>query len=262
MPDPEVLVFPDAAQLAAAGADRVVRACRETVAARGECAIALSGGETPRLLYERLAAEPRRSTIPWDRVQVFWGDERCVPPDDPRSNFRMARETLLDRVPVVPAHAHRMPGDRADLDRAARDYADELRRHVPQTPDGWPRFDLVLLGLGEDAHTASLFPGTPVLRETARAVVAYRVPGQDIARMTLTPPALNHAREIVFLVSGERKAGALRSVVAGPRRPEQIPAQLIEALAGGRVVWLVDRAAASALPSRAVRAAQVGEGAG
>ncbi len=262
MPDPEVRVFPDAARLAAAGADCVVRACRDAVAARGECAVALSGGETPRLLYERLAGEPRRSAIPWERVQVFWGDERCVPPDDPRSNFRMARETLLDRVPVIPTHVHRMPGERADLDQAARDYADELRRYVPQTPDGWPRFDLVLLGLGEDAHTASLFPGTPALRETARAVVAYRAPGQNIERMTLTTPALNHAREIVFLVSGKRKAGALRSVLAGPRRPEQAPAQLIQAFNGGRLVWLVDRAAASALPSRVVRAVEIREGAG
>ncbi len=247
MPDPEVQVLPDAARLADAGADRIVRASREAAQTRGEFAIALSGGETPRLLYERLAEEPRRSAIPWEKVRVFWGDERCVPPDDPRSNFRMAQETLLSRVPISPARVHRMPGERADLDQAAREYADELRRHLPHAPAGWPKFDLVLLGLGEDAHTASLFPRTPVLNETRGIVVAYRLPGQEIARMTLTAPVLNHAAEVIFLVAGARKAAAVWTVLEGPRRPETAPAQLISPAAGGRIIWLLDSAAAARL---------------
>jgi len=253
-------VLPDPTALAATGAEYVVRACREAVAVRGGFAVALSGGETPKLLYARLAEEPRRSAIPWDKVQVFWGDERCVPPTDPRSNFRMAQEALLARVPVTLERLHRIPAERADLDQAARDYAEELRRYLPQTPDGWPRLDLVLLGLGEDAHTASLFPETPALREASRAVVAYRVPGQDIGRVTLTAPVLNHAAEVVFLVSGERKAEALWKVFLGPREPEATPAQLIHPVAGGRVVWLVDAAAASRISLREASSHQEGAG--
>jgi 6-phosphogluconolactonase len=261
---PEVQVFPDPVELASAGADRVVRACREALAARGEFAVALSGGETPRLLYERLAEEPRRSRIPWDRVRIFWGDERGVPPDDPRSNFRMAQETLLAHVPVAPERVHRMPAEGPDPRQAALEYAGVLMRYLPLGPDGWPKLDLVLLGLGEDGHTASLFPGTPVLREAKQAVVAYRIPGQDVDRMTLTAPVLNRAREIIFLVSGERKARALQEVLAGPRRPEAAPAQLIQPQSDGRLVWLVDRPAASLLLSRAARIGErrLGEDAG
>lgn len=247
---PEVLIVPDPAALAAAGAERVVRTCREAVSARGEFAIALSGGETPRALYARLAREPLRGAILWGKVRLFWGDERGVPPADPRSNFRMAQETLLAHVPVPPDRVHRMPAERADLDQAARDYAEVLRAHLPRTPDGWPRFDLVLLGLGEDAHTASLFPGTPVLLETRRTAIAYRVPAQEFGRMTLTAPVLSHAAEILFLVAGANKADALWKVLEGPRRPDALPAQLIQPGAGGRVVWLVDAAAGARLSAR------------
>ncbi len=246
----EVLIVPDPAALAAAGAERVVRACREAIAAHGEFAIALSGGETPKALYARLAGEPFRRAIPWDKVRVFWGDERCVPPTDPRSNFRMAQETLLAHVPVPPGRVHRMPAERADLDQAARDYAEVLRARLPQTPDRWPRFDLILLGLGEDAHTASLFPEAPALRETRRPVVAYRLPSQDMDRMTLTVPVLRRAVEVLFLVSGPKKADALWQVLEGPRRPDAVPAQLIQPVTGGRVVWLADAAAASRLSPR------------
>ncbi len=257
----EVQVVRDAARLADAGADYVVRACRDAVAVRGEFAIALSGGETPKQLYERLAEEPRRSAIPWDTVRVFWGDERGVPPADPRSNFHMAHEALLAHVPVRPERVHRIPADRADLDQAAREYAEVLRTYLPATPDGWPRFDLVLLGLGEDAHTASLFPNTPALRETGRVAVATRVPGQEFGRITLTVPVLNHAAEVVFLVSGGRKANAVWTVFAGPRRPEAAPAQLIQpGINGGRLVCLADAAAASRLAPKAAPAPREGAG--
>ena len=258
--DPDLQVVADPGALAAAGAEHVVRACRTAVAGRGEFAIALSGGDTPKPLYERLGEEPFRSRVPWDKVRVFWGDERGVPPTDPRSNFRMAEETLLRRVPVRPERVHRMPAERADLDEAADEYADVLRVHVPAGAGGWPRLDLVLLGLGEDAHVASLFPGAPVLREARRTVVAYYVPAQGMNRMTLTAPVLSRAGEVLFLVSGASKAEALWRVLEGPRRPDVVPAQLIRPVGGGRVLWLADAASTSRLSRRA--AARSEEGAG
>jgi 6-phosphogluconolactonase len=248
-PDPEVVVLPDPEAFVAASAERIARRCREAAEERGECAVALTGGTTPRPIYARLARDPYRRTVPWDRVRLFWGDERCVPPDDPRSNFRMAQETLLQHAPIPPARVHRMPAERGDLAAAARDYAEELAAYLPQAPDGVPRFDLVLLGLGEDAHVASLFPGAPVLHETRRTVVAYYVPEVNMHRMTLTVPVLNHAAEVCFLVSGAQKADAVWRALEGPPDPERVPAQLIRPSAS-RAVWLLDAAAASRLSSR------------
>jgi 6-phosphogluconolactonase len=245
-PAPELVVLPDLAQAAAAAAERFARRCVRVVADRGECAIALAGGDTPRALYARLAFEPLRSRIPWSQVRVFWGDERGVPPQDPRSNFRMAQEALLSRLPIPDHRIHRMPAERADAEAAAEEYAAVLREHLPAAADGWPQLDLVLLGLGEDGHTASLFPGAPVLRETRRLVVAYPVPHLGMSRMTLTLPVLNHAAEVMFLVSGAQKAQALWAVLEGPRDPDRVPAQGIRPVAGA-VVWIVDAAAASRL---------------
>jgi len=247
-PHPEVLIVPDLSAAAAAAAERVARRCEQAAASRGECAIALSGGETPRALHARLASDPFRRRIPWTRIRVFWGDERGVPPDDPRSNYRMARETLLDTVPVPDDRIHRMPAERPDREAAAEAYAALLRAHLPQTADGWPRLDLVLLGLGDDAHTASLFPHAPALQETRRAVLAVEAP-DGMPRMTLTPPILNHASEIIFLVAGPQKAPAARAVLEGPRQPDAVPAQAILPV-DGTLVWIVDTAAASALTRR------------
>ena len=241
-----LVVLPDLAQAAASAGERLARRCALAVAGRGECAIALAGGDTPRALYARLASEPLRSRIPWRQVRVFWGDERGVPPQDPRSNFRMAQEALLSRVPIPDHRIHRMPAERADAEAAAEAYAALLREHLPAAADGWPQFDLILLGLGEDAHTASLFPGAPVLREARRPVVAYQVPHLGMSRMTLTLPVLNHAAEVVFLVAGAQKAQALWAVLEGPRDPDRVPAQGIKPVAG-TVVWIVDAAAASRL---------------
>lgn len=242
----ELVVLPDKKAVAEEAARRVVRRVEAAVEARGDCAVVLSGGETPRPLYVRLAQEPYRDRIPWHRVRVFWGDERCVPPTDPRSNYRMAWETLLAHVPVPPDRVHRMPAEEEDLDAAAQSYEDVVASTVPRAPDGWPRFDLVLLGLGADGHTASLFPHSPVLREARRVVVAYRVPELDAWRMTLTPPALNHARDVLVLVAGREKAAALWGVLEGPRDPEALPAQLIRPL-DGDLTWIVDADAASRL---------------
>jgi 6-phosphogluconolactonase len=244
-----VLVVPDLSAATAAAAERIARRCEQAAASRGECAIALSGGETPRALYGRLAVDPFRRRIPWPRLRVFWGDERGVPPDDPRSNYRMAREMLLDIVSVPADRIHRMPAERPDREAAAEAYTALLRAHLPQTADGWPRFDLVLLGLGDDAHTASLFPHSPALRETRRAVLAVEAPHLGMTRMTLTPPVLNHAGEIIFLVAGPQKARAVRAVLEGPRQPDAVPAQAIKPV-DGTLVWIVDAAAASALTHR------------
>ncbi len=243
---PELVVLPDLASAAAVAAERFVSRCARAVADRGECAIALAGGDTPRALYARLAADPVRDRIAWGRVRLFWGDERGVSPQDARSNFRMAQEALLSRVPVPDNRIHRMPAERPDLAEAAEAYAALLREHLPAAADGWPRFDLVLLGLGEDAHTASLFPGAPALHEARRPVAAYEVPHLGMSRMTLTLPVLNHAGEVLFLVSGAPKAQALRAVLEGPRDPDRVPAQGVRPVAG-EVVWIVDGAAASRL---------------
>jgi 6-phosphogluconolactonase len=248
-PDPEVVVLPDRAAFVTEAAGRISDRCRLIAGGRGECAIALTGGDTPGPIYASLAREPYRSQIPWNRVRIFWGDERCVPPGDPQSNFRAAWQALLSRVPVLPDHVHRMPGEWADLDRAAREYEALLRSHVPRSADGWPRFDLILLGLGDNAHIASLFPHAPALHETGRAVVAYYVAQARMARMTLTPPVLNSATEVLFIVSGRKKAEAVRRTLEGPHEPDAVPAQLVRPT-DGRLVWLMDAQAASRLSSR------------
>lgn len=245
MREPEVVVLPDSAAVAAEAAARTADVCGRAAASRGACALALSGGETPKPLYALLAAEPYRSRIPWGRVEVFWGDERCVPPDDPRSNYRLAHDLLLSKVPLPAGQIHRMPGDTRDHAAAANAYAETLRRRLPATADGWPRFDLILLGIGDNAHTASLFPRSAALRERARAVVAEYVESAKMWRMTLTVPVLTHAVEVVFMVSGAAKAPAVRAALEEPPNDE-VPAAFIRP-ADGRVTWLLDSAAAADL---------------
>lgn len=182
-------------------------------------------------------------------MRFFWGDERCVPPGDPRSNFRAAWQAFLSRVPVRPDRIHRMPGEWADLDRAAREYEAVVRACLPRGADGWPRFDLILLGLGENAHIASLFPHAPALHEAERAVVAYYVAQVGIPRMTFTPPVLNGAAEVLFIVSGRRKADAVWRTLEGPHDPDAVPAQIVRP-SDGRLTWLMDAEAASRLSSQ------------
>ena len=236
----QLTVFADADALAEGAAVLIADLARAAVAARGCFTLALAGGSTPRRLHTRLASPAIADRIPWDKVQVFFGDERCVPPDDARSNYRMARETLLDRVPLPAANVHRIAGE-DDPAAAARAYEQDLRRTIGGA--GLPAFDLICLGLGEDGHTASLFPGTEVLHETTRWVAAPYVPGLEAWRVTMTPVLLNAAREVVFLVAGSAKATVLKRVLDGPHRPDLLPAQLVRP-ARGRVRWLVDAAAA------------------
>lgn len=217
----------------------------EAVAARGRCTVALSGGTTPRGLYRVLSEERYRSAIPWACVHLFWGDERCVPPTHPESNYRLAAETLLSHVAIPAGNVHRIPAELPPLE-AASAYEHTVRTVFALAAEGLPRFDLIVLGVGADGHTASLFPGTPGVREDRRLVVAHYVEKLGAWRITLTPPVLNNAVQVVFLVSGADKAQTLKAVLYGPRDPERLPAQLVRP-AQGTVWWLVDRAAAGAL---------------
>jgi 6-phosphogluconolactonase len=203
-----------------------------SVHARGRCALALTGGDTPRPVYTQLVEMPWAGRIPWPQVDIFFGDERAVPPDDPASNYRMARETLLDHVPVPPSHIHRMEAERSDRDNAAAEYAALL----PQ------QLDVLLLGMGEDGHTASLFPGSPVLHEASQRVVAITGPKAPIERLTITPPVMIAATVVIVLVAGAAKAPVLARVFEGPVDTDQFPAQL--ALSR---IWIVDDAAAAGL---------------
>ncbi len=244
MTPPELRRVPGAEELASMAAEEVARAASRAVAARGRFVVALAGGSTPRRLYALLADESAsyRARIPWERTHVFFGDERTVPPEHPDSNYRMAREALLDRVPV--ASVHRIRG--ADPD-AADAYEDELRRFFGiQSGGAPPRLDLVLLGLGTDGHTASLFPGSPALDERIRWVMSPLVERLGTRRITLTLPILNRARGALFLVSGAEKAGALARVIAPARGEEPLPAARVRPEGGG-LVWIVDDAAASRL---------------
>jgi 6-phosphogluconolactonase len=241
-------MFRTSQALVQAAAERFVSSAAAALRASGRFAVALSGGSTPTSLYALLAKHAYATRIDWSRVQVFWGDERCVPPASLMSNYRMAREALLDHVPVPHENVHRIRGEDAAAAAAAA-YERELR-DVFRTPQGAPmprgRFDLVLLGLGGDGHTASLFPGQAAVSETERWVVAEYVPKVSMWRVTLTPVLINAAAEVVFLVSGREKAATLRRVLDGPYQPGALPAQAI-APRGGQLRWLVDAAAAANL---------------
>jgi len=229
---PTTLTIRDPDTLAAAMAGWIAEMLGAAVRARGTGTIALAGGGTPRGVYEVLAAPPLRDAVPWGRVHVYFGDERAVPPDDPDSNFRMAREALLARVPVPPAQIHRMEAERADLEAAAAAYAQAL----PAALDG------LLLGVGEDGHTASLFPGAPALGETARRVVPVVGPKPPPRRLTVTPPVIAAARSVGVIAVGAGKAEAVARALEAPLAPRETPAQLAR---GGH--WFLDPAAAARL---------------
>jgi 6-phosphogluconolactonase len=240
----EIVIVDNANEVAAAAA-------RDLVDAAAGCArftLVLSGGSTPRTLYRLLSdpSAPYRDRVDWSRVHFFWGDERHVPPQHPDSNFRMAREAMLDELPVPPGNIHRIPAEEREVSVAASEYEDELRRFFDLRPGMLPRFDYLLLGLGEEGHTASLFPGSSALADTEHLVAAPWVPAQQTFRITLTPPVINAAARVAFLVSGSAKASALRAVLEGVREPEVVPAQIV-APTHGTVLWFVDTAAASQL---------------
>ena len=237
----EIKIVPNAVTLAHEAAQEFHRLAEAAVQDRGRFSVALSGGNTPRAVYSRLASEHKQ--LPWDRIHIFFGDERHVPLDHPDSNFRMANESLLSKVPIPDKNIHRIHAE-LDAEAAAAEYEQQLRDFFHLANHDWPRFDLIFLGIGEDGHTASLFPGSKALSEASPTVTANWVEKFKTFRITLTFPVLNHAAEVVFLVSGVSKAQILSEILRPG--PQKYPAQSVEP-ENGRLLWLVDQDAGSLL---------------
>ncbi|HKW35845.1 MAG TPA: 6-phosphogluconolactonase [Candidatus Acidoferrum sp.] len=248
----EIRILPDAAAIASRGAQEFVQAADAAVRERGAFFVALSGGSTPKTLYELLATDPMlRSQVPWDKIQLFFGDERHVGPGHADSNFRMATEAMLSKVPLKANQVTRIKGEYPDAGQAAREYEEAIAAHFNLKSGGLPRFDLLLAGMGNEGHTLSLFPGTKALHADGRIAVSNWVGKLYTERITLTAPAACTASEILFMVTGADKALALKSVLEGPYEPEQLPAQLLQPK-NGKLLWLVDTAAGSML-SKGIR---------
>jgi 6-phosphogluconolactonase len=241
-------VAPDGGELAERAADYIAEKATAAVTAHGRARLAISGGSTPKATFALLGdpGQPWRANMPWDRLDLWWVDERCVPPDDADSNYRMTREALLDHAPLEPEQIHRMRGELEPEEAAAR-YEAELKSGFALKGNEIPRFDLVQLGLGPDGHTASLFPHTDALRETHKLAVANHVSAKDAWRITLTLPVINQAADVFFLVGGSDKAQILKEVLLGPSDPGRLPSQLI-APSNGILTLLLDPAAAALLP--------------
>lgn len=239
----DLQVLDDTQALAQAAAEQFIEASIEAIQERGRFLVALSGGATPEETYRRLAEPGLATQVSWRNVHLFWGDERCVPSDHPDSNYRMARKALIQKVPVPQTNVHRILGE-LEPALAAEAYEEELQSVFGI--DERPRFDFVFLGLGKDGHTASLFPGSEALHETKQWVMAVFVEEIQAWRVTLTPPVLNAARQLSFLVAGKSKAARVQQVLTTESSPEPLPAQIIQPL-NGQVTWLIDQAAAARL---------------
>jgi 6-phosphogluconolactonase len=251
-------VWPGAAEVALASARLFAMKVEQAVATRGIARVALSGGTTPQLTFKLLAdpAGPFAATVPWDKVQLFWVDERCVGPDHSESNYGVARELLLSKVSIPAANVFRMEGE-LDPEAAAARYESTLRNVMKLEGAETPAFDFLTLGMGSDGHTASLFPYTQAIDEMGRLVIANHVPQKEAWRITLTWPVINAAAEVVFEVEGRGKADVLAEVLTGARDPERLPSQLIRP-SNGKLLFLLDEAAAAKLPA----AIEVSAGAG
>ena len=243
---PTIQTFADPEHLAQAAVARFVQLAEEAITARGLFTVALSGGSTPKRLYQLLATPEWCNQVSWNRVHLFWGDERHVPIDHPDSNYRMVRENLIDRVPIPATNIHRIRAENPDADQAASDYEQELRLLFELTDNELPQFDVVFLGMGSNGHTASLFPGTGAIFEQKHLVVASWIEEFKSDRITLTPPVINNAVQIIFFVTGTEKAATLKAVLEGQYQPDRLPTQIIRPTQG-KVVWMVDQAAASLL---------------
>ncbi len=237
--DPELRVYATADELASGVAELFVEASSHAIATTGAFRVALSGGSTPRLFLRLLATSPYSSRVDWSNVYLYWGDERCVPPTDAASNYRMAKHALIDHVPIPPGNVHRMEGEREPAEAAAA--YDALLRDVFAGPT--PHFDLVLLGLGDNGHAASLFPGKTAVREVERWAVSEFIEAVQMSRITLTPPVINASALVAFVVCGKEKARIVRRVIERSRDIDAAPATAIQP-DGGRLVWLLDHAAA------------------
>jgi len=248
----EVRVLPDGAAIATRCAQRFVEIAIAAVREKGSFHVALAGGSTPKILYSLLVEEPTlRSQVPWNKMHVFFGDERHVGPDDAQSNFCMARETMFSKSPLRPEQVTRIKGEYPEAEDGAKEYDQAIRTYFKLSEGQFPRFDLVLLGMGNEGHTLSIFPGTKALRENRRIAVHNWVGKVLMDRITLTAPAVNNAANVIFMVTGADKAPALTAVLERFYEPDQLPAQLIQPL-NGNLLWLVDSAAGSML-TRAIR---------
>jgi len=243
----QIAIYPDINTLSHEAAQYIVRLANEAIVTRGRFTIALSGGSTPKVLYSLLGDEPYRSQIDWVQVDIFWSDERCVPPDSEESNYHMAQQVLLSKIPIPASQVHRMPADQPDRDAASQAYTEEMQRTFGT--NGIPNFDLIQLGMGPEGHTASLFPHQPSLHEQQRLVMPVSVPKPPPQRLTFTPPLLNAARQVLFLVTGAEKADAVQAVLEGEYDPDEYPAQIVRP-DNGEVVWMLDKAAAAKLKSK------------
>lgn len=245
----EVVIADDLGSLSEKTAVFVARWIADRAKVQDRVAFVLAGGTTPRRLYEHLAMSTFREEIPWNQVHLFWGDERCVSPENPESNYRAAYESLISRVPIPPENVHRMSAEKADPEKAADEYEQTLRDFFRSSPGEWPTFDLVLLGIGADGHTASLFPGSSVLHEKKRWVAAPYVEKLKSYRLTLTLPVFNHAAQVIFLAAGKEKAQVIKKLQVTSHTQDRFPAQLIRPLPG-KLVFFLDQAAASLIPQK------------
>jgi 6-phosphogluconolactonase len=244
---PTVKLFGHCSEIASYASHEVARISSEAVASRGVFSIALAGGSTPKMLYALMAEHPTlRNSLPWDKMQVFFGDERHVGPGHADSNFQMASDALFSKVPLLPQRIHRIKGEYVDTAQAAAEYEDEIRCTFALKAGEFPLFDLILLGMGNEGHTLSLFPGTKALHESQRIVTRNWVGKLYSERITLTASATNAAANVIFMVTGSDKACALKAVLEGPHEPEQLPAQMIQPT-NGSLSWLIDTAAGSML---------------
>jgi 6-phosphogluconolactonase len=239
-----IAIYPDTETLSQEAAQYIVRIAQASITAHRRFTIALSGGSTPKKLYGLLAEEPYRSQIDWTLVDIFWSDERCVPPDDAESNYLMAQQVLLSKIPIPANQIHRMPADLSDRDAASYAYTLEMQQTIGS--EGVPSFDLIQLGMGPEGHTASLFPHQPSLHEQQRLVMPVTVPKPPPPRLTFTPRLLNAASHILFLVTGAEKQDAVKAVLEGDFQPDEYPAQIVQPIKG-EVTWMLDTNAAEKL---------------
>jgi 6-phosphogluconolactonase len=243
----EIRILPDGAAVARRAAQEFVQAAASAVREKGSFNVTLAGGSTPKALYSLLVDDPTlRSQVPWDKIHLFFGDERHVPPDHLDSNFRMATEAMISKAPLKPEQVTRIKGEYPDAEQAALEYEKALREYFRLKDGEYPRFDLVLAGMGNEGHTLSLFPGTKALHADGRVTVRNWVGKLYTERITLTAPAASNAEQVIFMVTGADKAPALKAVLEGPFEPEQLPAQLLQPK-NGKLLWLVDTAAGAML---------------
>jgi 6-phosphogluconolactonase len=248
-PQREIRIFKDSAAIARRAAEIFLETAQSAVDRSGIFSVALAGGSTPKLLYSLLATDPGFSSrLPWDKMQLFFGDERHVGPDDPQSNFKMASDTMISKAPLKSEQVHRMKGEYPDTEQAAREYEQVLSAQFQLKDGQLPRFNLVLVGMGDEGHCLSLFPGTRALHAEGRTVVRNWVGKLYADRITITAPAANNAAMILFTVTGKEKALALKAVLEGPYEPDQLPSQLLQPT-NGKLLWFVDEAAGNMLSS-------------